>query len=119
METKQAILSFAQSEKVKSGLIWCSQGVQIIENIPPTEQAGGLRLLQAMMGMIANEAQLAAKVSGDSVWVEVNKHLNNARVMIESGVVGEATHHFTQALTQVNRVGQKSMTILLEKGLLT
>ena len=118
MQNKQAILSFAQSEKVKSSLIWCSQAIQIIQNLPADSQTGGIRLLQAMMGMITNEIHLGRQASGDSIWMEVDKHLNNARVMIDSGVSQEATHHFTLALTQVNRIGQKAMTHLLEQGLL-
>ncbi|MEJ2037689.1 MAG: hypothetical protein P8X55_01980 [Desulfosarcinaceae bacterium] len=118
MENKQAILSLAQSEKVKSGLIWCSQSILITQNLPPEQQNGALQLLQAMLGMIANEIHLGHQVSGDQVWMEVDKHLNNARVMINSGVSQEATFHFTQALTQVNRVGQKAMTHLIEQGLL-
>lgn len=118
MENRQAILSFAQSEKVKSGLIWCSQTILITQNLPAEQQPGALQVLQAMLGMITNETHLGRQVSGDPVWMEVDKHLNNARVMIDSGVSQEATFHFTQALTQVNRIGQKAMTHLFEQGLL-
>lgn len=119
METRQAIISFSQSEKVKSGLIWSSQCVQILENLPEPEQAGALKLLQALIAMIASEAQLSRQASGDPVWTEVGKILNTARVMVDSGVAQEAGYHFTQALSQVNRIGQKAMTHLIEKGLLT
>jgi hypothetical protein len=118
MDTKAAVISFSQSEKVKSGLIWCSQSTQMIENLPPAEQAGALKMLQSMIGMIANEIQLARQVSGEPVWLEVDKIVNNARVMVDSGVGQEATFHFTQALSQVNRIGQQAMTTLLEKGVL-
>ena len=118
MENKQAILSFSQSEKVKSGLIWCSQSVLIVQNLPAEQQNGAIELLQAMLGTIVNEIHLGRQVSGDPVWMEVDKHLNKARVMIDSGVSEEATYHFTQALAQVNRIGQKAMTHLLGQGLL-
>lgn len=119
METKQAIISFSQSEKVKSGLIWCTQCAQIVENLEPVQQQGAVHLLKAMVAMLTNEIHLAAKVSGDGIWMEVDKMLGNARVMIESGVFQDAEFHFTQGLTQVNRIGQKSMTDLMEKGLLS
>ena len=118
MDTKQAIISFAQSEKVKSALIWCSQSVQIVQGLRMEEKTGALQLLQSMVAMISNEIHLARNVSADAAWLEVDRHINNARVMIDSGVADEAPHHFTQALTQVNRVGQKAMTLLIEKGLL-
>jgi hypothetical protein len=118
METKEAILSFSQSEKVKSGLIWCSQSIQLIGGLSPEEQKGALKVLQAMIGMISSEAQLALQVSGEAIWLEVDKLINTARVMVDSGVSQESVHHFTQALSQVNRIGQKAMTRLLEKGVL-
>jgi hypothetical protein len=37
-------------------------------------------------------------------------------VMISSGVAHEAGYHLTQALTQVTTIGQRSMTILKDKG---
>ena len=116
METKQAIISFSQSEKVKSGLIWCSQCVQLSQNLPQAEQIGAIKLVQSLVAMISNEVQLARQASGDEVWIEVEKNLNTARVMVDSGVSAEAPHHFTQALSQVNRIGQRSMTWLVENG---
>ncbi|MBR9980045.1 MAG: hypothetical protein KFF50_03360 [Desulfatitalea sp.] len=119
METRHAIISFSQGEKVKSGLIWCSHCAQIMQNLPTPEQMGAQRLLQGLIAMIANEAQVARQVSGDPVWLEVDKHLNNARVMVDSGVSHEADFHFTQALSQVNRISQRAMTHLIEQGLLS
>lgn len=118
MEIKEAVLSFSQSEKVKTGLIWCSQTAQLIENLSPEEQKGALKVLQTMIGMLANETQLAHRVSGDSIWLEVDKLINTGRVMVESGVSQEAIFHLTQALSQVNRIGQQAMSLLLEKGVL-
>jgi hypothetical protein len=118
MEIKEAILAFSQSEKVKSGLIWCSQVIQLIGDLSPTEKAGGVKILQSMIGMISNEAQLGRQVSKNQIWIEVEKQINTARVMVDSGVSQEATFHFTQALSQVNRIGEKAMTLLIEKGVL-
>ena len=117
METKQAIISFAQGEKVKSGLIWCSQCVQIAQNLPGPERTGAIKLVQGLVSMLSNEVQLARQAGGSQVWPEVEKSLNTARVMIESGVVEEATYHFTQTLSQVNRISQEALTHLVENGL--
>ena len=119
MKTREAIISFSQGEKVKSGLIWCSHCVQIMQNLPMPEQQGAQRMLQGLIAMIANEAQVARQVSGDAVWLEVDKHLNNARVMVDSGVGQEADFHFTQALSQVNRISQRAMTHLMDEGLMS
>jgi hypothetical protein len=119
MESKQAIISFSQSEKVKSGLIWCSQCVQMTRNLPGKERTGAVKLVQSLVAMISNEAVLARKAAGEEAWFEVEKALNTARVMVDSGVSQEATYHLTQALSQVNRVGQKAMTFLVDQGLFT
>jgi hypothetical protein len=119
METKQAIISLSQGEKVKSGLIWCNQCVQLAQSLPPSEKTGAVKVIQALVNMIANEAQLARQVGKDPIWLEVDKSLGTARVMIESGVLEEATYHFTQTLSQVNRISQKAMTFLLDNGLFT
>lgn len=118
MQTRQAIISFSQSEKVKSGLIWCTQCSQQLAGLPEPEYRGGMKLLQNLIAMIANEAQLARQASGDEVWLEVDKCLNNARVMVSSGVGHDADYHLTQALAQVNRIGHKAMTFLIENGML-
>ena len=117
MEAKEAIISFSQGEKVKSGLIWCSQSVQLVQNLKKEEQAGGLTLLHSLLNMIANEVQLARSAGGDEAWLEAEKCLNTARVMINSGVIEEATYHFTQALSQVNRISQRAMTFLMDRGI--
>jgi hypothetical protein len=117
METKQAIISFSQGEKVKSGLIWCNQCVQLAQSLPEPEKIGAVKVLQGLVAMIANEVQLARQVGKDQVWLEVEKNLNTARVMIESGIVEEATYHFTQTLSQVNRISQKALTYLVNNGL--
>lgn len=117
METKQAIISFAQGEKVKGGLIWCSQCVQMAQNLPPAEQAGAVKVVQGIVAMIANEVGLARRASQDPIWSDVETALRTAGVMIDSGVLDEATYHFTQTLSQVNRINQKAMTHLVDNGM--
>jgi hypothetical protein len=119
VETRQAIISFAQSEKIKSGLIWCSQCADLAHNLPTPEQIGAMRLVQSLVGMILSEAQLARQASGDVIWLEAERAINTARVMIDSGVGHEVVYHFTQALSQVNRIGQKAMSELIAKGLIS
>ena len=118
METRQAIISFSQSEKVKAGLIWSSQCLQLALNMPTEAQQGALQLVRSLISMIANETQLARQTTNNAVWLEVDKSLNTARVMLDSNVAEEATYHLTQSLSQVNRIGQQSMTELIDRGLL-
>jgi hypothetical protein len=48
----------------------------------------------------------------------VDKSIDTAIVMINSKVVHEAGYHLTQALTQITTIGQRSMSLLKDEGLL-
>jgi hypothetical protein len=119
MHSREAIVSFSQSEKVKTGLIWCSQCLQLALNLSHEGQQGAMQIVRSLVSMIASESQLARQASKDDIWLEVDKCLNTARVMLDSKVEEEATYHLTQALSQVNRIGQQAMTELLSQGLLS
>jgi hypothetical protein len=81
------------------------------------DRSGALSLLQSLLNMVTNEVQLARSAGGDEAWMEAEKSLAIARVMINSGVSEEGTYHFTQALSQVNRISQRAMTYLVDSGI--
>jgi hypothetical protein len=114
---KQAISAYAQSEKVKSGLIWICQVSNQVEAMDGPGRRQGLRLLKTLAHMVADESDLAAKVTGDRGWHEIGKKINLALVMINSGVPQETAFHLTQALTRVTRLGGQAALALKERGL--
>ena len=118
MEVQDTIIAFSQSEKIKSGLIWVSQALQMLDGLQEPEKRGAEKTTKAIIGMIAHEIQLGKNVTGDVSWDEVLKHIDKALVMINSGVAAEAVVHLTQALSQVTSIGHRSMSFLMEKGLL-
>jgi hypothetical protein len=111
-EVKQAISAYTQSEKVKAGLIWVSQvSNQVAEMETPTRQKG-LMLLKTLAHLVADESDLAGRVTGDSRWHEIGKRINMALVMINSGVPQETGFHLAQALTRVTRIGGQAAAVL-------
>lgn len=118
MEVQETIIAFSQSEKIKSGLIWVSQALQMLNGLQAPEKRGAEKTTKAIIGMIAHEIQLGKNVTGDVSWDEVLKHIDKALVMINSGVASEAVVHLTQALSQVTSIGHRSMSFLKEKGFL-
>lgn len=118
MEVQETIIAFSQSEKIKSGLIWVSQVLQLLNGFQESEKRGAEKTAKAIVGMIVHEIQLGKKVTGDVTWDEVLRHIDKAMVMINSGVAAEAVVHLTQALSQVTSIGHRSMYFLKEKGLL-
>ena len=118
METPKAILTFSQSEKIKAGLIWASQAVETYNALPETDKPGAEKIIAAIVGMIGSEILICRKSAPNELWLTVEKSIDTAMVMIHSNVVHEAGYHLTQALTQVTTIGQRSMSILKDQGLL-
>ena len=118
MNTQKAIMAFSQSEKIKAGIIWVSQALELLGGLPVSGTQGAERMIKALIDMIFQEIQLAKNVAGDERWEDAEKSIDQATVMINSGVGPEAIIHLTQALSQVTSVGQRSMSYLKEQGLL-
>ncbi|MBC2713481.1 MAG: hypothetical protein HGJ94_21515 [Desulfosarcina sp.] len=117
IDVKQAISAYAQSEKVKSGLIWiCQVSDQVAAMDGPGRQQG-LTLLKTLAHMVADESDLAGRITGDRRWHEIGQKINKALVMINSGVPQETAYHLTQALTRVTRIGRQAALVLKENGL--
>ena len=118
MEINEAITTFSQSEKIKAGLIWASQAVELYNALPETDRAGAAKIISAMVDMIGSEIHICRKTAPNELWTEVEKNIDTAMVMINSNIVHEASYHLTQALTKTTTIGQRSMSILTNKKLL-
>ena len=118
MQVNQAIIAFSQSEKLKSGFIWASQIIEVYTALSESEKSGAESVLKPLINMIATEIHVAKKAAPHDVWPDVEKDVNTALVMLNSGVTHEAGYHLIQALTKVTTIGQQSMTLLTDKGLL-
>ena len=118
METNQAIMAFSQSEKLKSALIWASQLGEMSLALAEADKPGAEKIIKTLVSMISNEIGVAKKAAPHNDWLEAEKDVNTAMVMLNSGVVHESGYHLTQALSKVTNIGQQSMSLLIEKGLL-
>jgi hypothetical protein len=118
MKTSEAILALSQSEKIKAGLIWLSQVLEILGGLHPSDSRGAEQVIQALGGMIDHEVALARKIAPDASWEAIEKYIEQAMVMIRSGVGPESVLHLTQAVSRTTSIGQRAMSLLKEKGLL-
>jgi hypothetical protein len=75
-------------------------------------------MLKALVGMIANEIGIAKKAAPHNSWLDAEKDIDTALVMLNSGVAHESGYHLTRALSKVTTIGQQSMTLLVKEGLL-
>jgi hypothetical protein len=118
MNTNEAIMAFSQSEKVKAGLIWASQLLEVLSGLHDEQKRGGERIIRPLLGMISQEMGLARVLTGQKVWEGLEIHIEKALIMVDSGVGEEAILHLSRALSQVTNVAQQSMSQLKEAGLL-
>ena len=118
MQTDQAIKAFSQSEKLKTGIIWATQIAEVCLALPESEKPGAEKILKTLIGMIASEIHIAKNAAPHKIWLEAERDVNTAQVMLNSGVAHDTSHHLTQALSKITTIGQQSMTLLVEKGLL-
>ena len=118
METREAIIAYAQSEKVKAGLLMASQLLELYNGMPEHERHTAERFLRPLIAMIANEVYLSKKMTAIDVWSSVEKSLNGALVMMNSGVLSEAGYHVVQAISAVTTIGQRAMQHLINQKLL-
>ena len=118
MDARAATIAYAQSEKIKSGLIWISQLAEITKALQADQRMAGENMVLSMIAFVQNEVSLAKKVSPDQGWQEIEKGIEKARVMLQSGIFDEVTWHLTQALSLTTGIGQKSMSFLIENRLI-
>ena len=118
MQTNEAIKAFSQSEKLKAGLIWATQIAEVYLALPESEKPGAERILKTLIGMIASEINIAKNAAPHEIWLQAEKDLNTAQVLLNSGVAHDTAHHLTQALSKATTIGQQSMSLLVERGLL-
>lgn len=118
MEIREAILALSQAEKIKAGVIWVSQALEISEGLTGMEREGAVQILKGILGMILQEVSLGRNVAGAVSWGDLARHLEQALVMMESGVARASVDNLTQALSQATTVGHRAMVTLREKGLL-
>jgi len=113
---RQAVVALTQAEKIKAGIIWISQVIEWFLCLPENERMGAEKMLRALVHMVYQEIQLARRSAGDLDWSAVEKHAHKAIVMINSGVPGEGTYHFTRALSSTTTIAQQAMSLLSQHG---
>jgi hypothetical protein len=118
MQTSEAIAAFSQSEKIKSGIIWVSQTVEMFNGLPDDEKQGAQKIVRAVISMIGHEIHLCKKSAPHELWADVEKNIDLALVMIDSQVAHESVYHLTRALTRVTTIGHQSLSYLKDQGLM-
>lgn len=117
MDPKTAITQLTQSEKIKAGLIWFSHAAGAYSGLPEHQKQGAAAALRAFVGMLLHEVHLVRRTTGDEDWSAVERHVDMALVMVDSGVAGEASFHLTRALGRTTAKAEEAMGALEAWGL--
>jgi hypothetical protein len=118
MNVKDAIINYSQGEKIKSGIIWVNQTLELLKGLPEIDKKGAEAIIRTMIDLIAGEIHLSNKLLKNDLWKDVQKKVDLAIVMINSGVADESSHHLTQALSHATSICHRSMSILKEENLI-
>jgi hypothetical protein len=95
-----------------------ASSLELLKNLPVEEKRGASRIIYVDLSMLGHEVGLAKVVTGHEEWNEVERFLNKAMVMFDSGIGEEALFHVARALRNVTNIGQQSMSFLKESELL-
>ena len=87
MRDNKPVMAFCQSEKIKSGIIWVSQSVQLLLGLHEPERSGGERMVKVLLEMVLSEVSLAETLVGAEEWEAARGHLERAAVMSPSGTI--------------------------------
>jgi hypothetical protein len=117
MNVKNAIINYVQGEKIKSGIIWVNQTLELLKGLPEIDKKGAEAIIKTMIDLIAGEIHLASKLLKNDLWNDAQKKVDLATVMINSGVADESAHHLTLALSHVTSICHRSMSVLKEEDL--
>ena len=81
MNIRETIMAFSQSEKIKSGLIWVSQAIELANGLPEPERQGAERVIKAIIEMVLQEIGLAkGDLTDEEIAVEVVRQFLEAMI---------------------------------------
>jgi hypothetical protein len=118
MNEKEAILGLMMSERMKAALIAANNLLTFVEGLPTGERMGGKNTVSQYLSMLASELGVAQRVSPQDEWAAVAQSLERAQIKVDSGIPYEATRDLTEAISKTVTVSHRTMSMLVDKGLL-
>jgi len=118
METREAILDFQYSEKMKSGLII---GIGLLDQLmslkSDEELSGGQKVLIWYLEGLLREVRIAENVLGVGHYNELELKVMEVIGRIQVSQFQEALRSFSEAISLATTSCQASMSFLMGKGL--
>ncbi len=118
METREAILDFQYSEKMKSGLIIGTGLLNQIVAMKGDELSGGRKVLVWYLEGLLRELQIAGNVLGPDRYEEIERKVMELIGRIEMFQFQEALYAFSEAISLATTSCQTAMSFLVGKNLI-
>lgn len=117
METREAILNFQHSEKMKSGLIIGVGLLDQLVSLKDEEFSGGKKVLVWYLEGLLREVRIAGNVMGSSHYGDLERKVMEVIGRIEISQFQEAQRSFSEAISLATTSCQISMNLLVKKQL--
>jgi len=118
MDTKTAVKSYQFSERAKSELILVSQLLMVLAELKGEQQAGGKRIVLALMEGVRAEIEFARRSTEQPEFQKAIGHLSEAISLVESSQPGPAGLRISEAISAVTTPAQNAWQVLTGHGLL-
>jgi hypothetical protein len=117
MDTREAILNFQYSEKMKSGLIIGTHLLDQLMSLKNDELSGGKKILIGYLEGLLREVRIAENVFGWGHYVDLERKLMEVIGRVQMSQFQEAQRSFSEAISLATTSCQTSMNLLVEKQL--
>ena len=118
METREAILDFQYSEKMKSGLIIGEGLLDQLDSLKDLEHSGGMKVLIWYLEGLLREIRIGENVLGLGHYSELQRKLIEVIGRVQMSQFEEAQSYFSEAISLATTSCQASMSFLIERHLI-
>ena len=117
MDTREAILNFQYSEKMKSGLIIGTDLLNQLVSLKNDELSGGKKVLIWYLEGLLREVRIAENVFGWSHYMDLERKLMEVIGRVKMSQFQEIQQSFSEAISLATTSCQASLNFLIEKKL--
>jgi hypothetical protein len=118
METREAILDFQYSEKMKSGLIIGAGLLDQLDSLKDLEHSGGMKVLIWYLEGLLREIRIGENVLGLGHYGELQRKVIEVIGRVQMSQFEEAQSSFSEAISLATTSCQASMSFLIERHLI-
>jgi hypothetical protein len=117
METREAILDFQYSEKMKSGLIIGTGLLYQLDSLKDLERSGGVKVLVWYLEGLLREIRIGENVLGLGHYSDLERKVMEVIGRIQMSQFQEAQCSFSEAISLATTSCQTAMNFLMERKL--